>query len=247
MIKLFQSIAIRCGVESKVFLHNRSDLSRPTWAIILSSIPGLAIAAAFIWPWQLLLPLEPTTFSIIAVIVLIVAHIAAVLGGIAWGHNIIQRTFVWDEITLKYRQALQERRKVNKANREVMLRQSWRSPIRRGRVTAESIEAENNIEVRRAMVEAYDEEKGVGSFILDSGCEPVHTDDFGVLYKKTMHFGSAGVINLAYVKVLNSTPDANGEHKEYFLKTDPNFHRAKQAVAASFGMDENEYNPLEES
>jgi hypothetical protein len=45
------------------------------------------------------------------------------------------------------------------------------------------------------------------------------------------------------VKVANSTPEADGSFKDYFLRVPPNMERARQAVAWTFDMDENEYAP----
>ena len=53
---------------------------------------------------------------------------------------------------------------------------------------------------------------------MDSGIKPVHSDDFGTLYVKPE---SGDMPALAVVKVVNSTPEADGSSKDYFLRVHP--------------------------
>lgn len=70
-----------------------------------------------------------------------------------------------------------------------------------GWVTIAKIEAEENAEVRRAMIEIY----GAGKYLLDSGAKQIQRDEYGVLYKKRV-----GNDDLVSVRVLNSTPEPDG-------------------------------------
>jgi hypothetical protein len=102
-------------------------------------------------------------------------------------------------------------------------------------ITVGKIEAEQNAEVRRVMIERYGQER----YLLDSKAEEIHRDDFGVLYRKDIPGDEA----LVMVKVVNSTPEPDGTFKDYFLRVPPAIVRAKQAVAWTFGMEESQYEP----
>jgi hypothetical protein len=104
-----------------------------------------------------------------------------------------------------------------------------------GAITLEDIEGESNAEVRRVKIERY----GQARYLMDSGAIEIHRDDFGILYRKD----SPADEPLVMVKVANSTPEADGSFKDYFLRVPPNMERARQAVAWTFDMDENEYAP----
>ena len=106
-------------------------------------------------------------------------------------------------------------------------------------ITIERIEGCRNIEVRQIMVSLYGPQK----YIKESGAEVVHKDEFGVLYHK--HF-TDGVCE-AMVRVTNSTREPDGTWKDYFIRVPPHLETAKAAVAWTFGFDEDEYNPLEET
>jgi hypothetical protein len=96
------------------------------------------------------------------------------------------------------------------------------------RITVELIEAEQNAEVRRVMIDKYGREK----FIVDSKSEVVHQDDFGTLYVKKL----AGDEDMMMVKVVNSTPEPDGTFKDYFIRCDPKAYgglKTAQAAVAS--------------
>lgn len=68
-------------------------------------------------------------------------------------------------------------------------------------ITVALIDAENNSEIRRVMVEQY----GAGRYLADSGAEEVHRDECGILLRKTVDGET-----LLSVRVLNSTPEPDG-------------------------------------
>lgn len=103
------------------------------------------------------------------------------------------------------------------------------------RITVRQIEKERNIEVRRIMIQRYGERK----FFVDSGALEIHKDSFGTLYRKEMD----GDEPLVMVKVMNSTPEWDGSHKGYFIRVPPEVTTAKAAVAWSFQLASNEYDP----
>ena len=92
------------------------------------------------------------------------------------------------------------------------------------------IDAQSNAEVRRIMLELYGEDR----YVLDSGIAPVHTDEWGTLYRKEM----AGDEPIVMVKVVNCTPEPNGTYADYWIRCDPNAYggltTARAAVASTW-------------
>lgn len=111
-----------------------------------------------------------------------------------------------------------------------------------------------NAEERRVMLEIY----GADRFIEELGAKPIDASDFGTLYK--VAFGNPDVEPdedetadepLVMVKLINSTEELD-EHgkphrKVYWLRVPPHIERAREAVAWTFGMTEQEYAPTQES
>jgi hypothetical protein len=120
-------------------------------------------------------------------------------------------------------------------------------------ITLQQIESEDNIELRRVMIDKYGQDK----YILDSGAEELHRDDWGILYKKEV----PNDVPIVMVKVVNSTKEPDGTYRDYFLRVDPQIRpmfedgsfgkpqkpTAKNAVASTFGMKGSEYNPTYQS
>jgi hypothetical protein len=111
-------------------------------------------------------------------------------------------------------------------------------------ITVERIEREKNVETRSILIERY----GLERFLNDSGAKKINEDECGVLYRKV--FTSADVMMdepLVVVMVNNSTPEPDGSTKQYFLRVPPNVRTAREAVAWTFGMSEDDYAPGIES
>ncbi|MBX9686417.1 MAG: hypothetical protein K2X27_06915 [Candidatus Obscuribacterales bacterium] len=106
-------------------------------------------------------------------------------------------------------------------------------------ITIEEIESTRNAEIRRVLIERYGEIR----YLKDSGAEKIHEDDCGILYRKEIPGDEA----LLMVKVVNSSPEPDGSFKDYFLRVPPETRSAKQAVAWTFGLSEEEYQPIIES
>ncbi len=104
-----------------------------------------------------------------------------------------------------------------------------------GSLTVSEIESEKNAEVRRVMIARF----GPDRFLMESHAEEIHRDDFGILYGKEI----PGDESLVMVKVANATPEPDGSFRDYFLRVPPTMRRAKQAVAWTFGKEENNYAP----
>ena len=140
------------------------------------------------------------------------------------------------------------------------------------KMTARQIDAEENAEVRRVMMETF----GLGRYMVDSGARKIHEDAFGTLYEKpgvwpasqTSSFLLAGSPirgrqrgrELA-VHVRNATVEPDGSVHEFWLRVHPELRpmlpgdrlgepqglTAKNAVASTFGMTGDEYEPEYES
>jgi hypothetical protein len=116
-------------------------------------------------------------------------------------------------------------------------------------ITIARIEAEQNAEIRRVMIDKY----GASRYLLDSGAKELHRDQFGILYRKDL----PGDEPMVMVRVVNSTPEPDGHSKEYWLRVHPALRpmlrgqqlgepqkmTARAAVASTFGLRAEEYAP----
>jgi hypothetical protein len=95
-------------------------------------------------------------------------------------------------------------------------------------ITVELIEAEDNAEVRRVMIERY----GISRYMQDCGAVKLHKDECGELFKKNMGQHEEPLV---FVKVKNSTPEPDGSIKDYFLRVPPITKKARDGIAWTFG------------
>lgn len=102
-------------------------------------------------------------------------------------------------------------------------------------LTARRIREERNRELQRVMLERF----GYDRFILELGAAPIQADEFGALYRVPRRYHEP----LALVHVTNSTPEPDGTRKRYFLRVPPDMKTAREAVAWTFGMPAEEYDP----
>ena len=119
-------------------------------------------------------------------------------------------------------------------------------------MTAKQIEAENNAEIRRVMVERF----GANRYLKESGAVKVNEDGWGVLWRKDV----PGDEPILMVELENSTAEPDGSVKKYMLRVDPECRplldgglgepqalTARNAVASTFGLRGEEYSPQWES
>jgi hypothetical protein len=106
-------------------------------------------------------------------------------------------------------------------------------------ITVERIENEENVEVRRVMIERY----GAAKYVADSGAllvdrlpetHPMVGLRDAKLLRKNLHNDEP----IIYIDLLNSTPEPDGSTKRYMLRVDPNAYdgeaaRLAHAAAAS--------------
>jgi len=102
-------------------------------------------------------------------------------------------------------------------------------------ITTQDILSQSNVEIRRVLLERY----GLRKFLLDVKAAPIHSDDFGTLYRVEIPDDEP----LVMVKVVNSTPEPDGSYKEYFLRVPPELTTAHAAVAWTFGLRPQDYHP----
>jgi len=107
------------------------------------------------------------------------------------------------------------------------------------RMDPQTIFEEINQERRRIRLERF----GLEKFITEVEAETVDNDRFGILYRVRFDQGD----DLQMVKVINATPEPDGTQRNFFLRVPPWVNSSKAAVAWTFDLDENEYQPEFES
>lgn len=103
-------------------------------------------------------------------------------------------------------------------------------------ITVEKIDAEDNIEIRRVMLELY----GLDKYLSVSNAELVDKDDdphIGTLWRKPQEDDE----DIYMLEVRNATPQADGTWKTYVLRVPPTMESALQANAWTFNCDPKEY------
>lgn len=114
-------------------------------------------------------------------------------------------------------------------------------------LTVEEIRGEQNVEVRRVMLERF----GYDRYIRESGARLVHEDEWGKLWRTSIPDDE----DLVVVEVVNSSPEPDGGYRNYMLRVDPELRpllrdgssgavqkpTARNAVASTFGHRGEEY------
>lgn len=106
-------------------------------------------------------------------------------------------------------------------------------------ITPQRIRSEENAELRRVMLEHF----GYDRYLSESGAEPVHRDETGVLWRIPL----ADDEDIAMVEVVNSTAEPDGTFRTYWLRVPPATRTARAGVAWTFGLTEEEYHPSRET
>ncbi|MFD6658677.1 DUF6745 domain-containing protein [Streptomyces parvus] len=106
-------------------------------------------------------------------------------------------------------------------------------------LTPERIRAEENAELRRVMLEYY----GYDRYLSESGAEPVHRDETGILWRIALD----GDEDVVMVEVVNSTPEPDGTYRTYWLRVPPATRTAKDGVAWTFGLEGAAYAPVRQT
>ena len=106
-------------------------------------------------------------------------------------------------------------------------------------ITMDEIDKEQNVEVRRLLIQRYGEIR----YLQDSNAVEIDSDQYGTLFRKSF----TGDEPMVMVRVKNSTPEPDGTFKHYFLRVPPYMTTARAAVAWTFNMKPEEYNPLQQT
>jgi len=97
-----------------------------------------------------------------------------------------------------------------------------------------------NAEVRRVLIERY----GEARFIADGEADCLDADPrFGVLWYKYLPNSEP----LVLLEVINATPEPTGEYGHFWLRVPPTMRTAREAVAWTFGVGTEGYQPITES
>lgn len=131
-------------------------------------------------------------------------------------------------------------------------------------ITAKEINAEQNAEIKRLLIQRYgptrlkdDREHdydGTGQFLLDQGAtvrDAVSPKDnkapVGILGARLLFMEIAGDEPICMLDLRNSTLEPDGSRKRYFIEVPPAMNTVREAVAWTFGMAADEYAPVAES
>jgi len=103
-------------------------------------------------------------------------------------------------------------------------------------VTLAAIEAEQNVQVRRCMIEIMTPQR----YVAQGGADRAAEDETGILWRKTWLPFDAW----AAVEVINATPEPDGTRKHFFLQVPAHMRTAREAVAWTYGLSANSYAKL---
>jgi hypothetical protein len=110
-------------------------------------------------------------------------------------------------------------------------------------ITAADIDAQDDAEVRRVLIERYkhgDEIAGAGAYIRDAGGELLdHDVESGTLWRRAFVDDEPIVM----LEVTNATQEPDGRFKHYWLRVPPRMTKARQAVAWTFSVRADRYKP----
>lgn len=92
---------------------------------------------------------------------------------------------------------------------------------------------------RAVLIERY----GLGRYLLEAGGREIQRDACGRLYRLPQTLGEP----ILAVRVVNHTPEPDGSVREFWLRVPPATTTAREAVAWTFGLSAEAYDPLVES
>jgi hypothetical protein len=114
-------------------------------------------------------------------------------------------------------------------------------------ISLEKIDAEQNAEIRRVMIDRYKHGKeihGAAAYMRDAGGTRLdHDERFGTLWHREV-IGDEPIVML---EVVNSTREPDGSFKHYWLRVPPTVKTSREASAWTFNIKPSEYAPLVET
>jgi hypothetical protein len=81
-------------------------------------------------------------------------------------------------------------------------------------------------------------------FVKTGTVSRVAVDETGVLWRKSWRFCGVTVGSWCAVEVVNGTPEPDGSRQHYFLRVPSSMRTAREAVAWTYGISEQEYAQL---
>jgi hypothetical protein len=103
-------------------------------------------------------------------------------------------------------------------------------------ITARMVERQNNILIRRCMIDIMTPER----YVASGYPRRVATDAAGTLWRREWN----SMQMWAAVEVVNGTPGPDGAHKHYFLQVPPDITTPTRAVAWTYGISADSYAAL---
>ena len=104
------------------------------------------------------------------------------------------------------------------------------------RITLTMIDHEQNVQIRRCMIDIMTPER----YVAQGGAVRVAEDETGVLWRKTWLSADAW----AAVEVINATPEPDGTRRHFFLQVPAHMRTAREAVAWTYGLSAATYKQL---
>ena len=95
--------------------------------------------------------------------------------------------------------------------------------------------------LRNCMIDIMTPER----FIKSGGPERVAADEAGILWRKLWGYRGITVGSWTAVEVINGTAESDGSHKRYFLRVPSRMRTAREAVAWTYGLTDDQYAQLE--
>jgi hypothetical protein len=115
--------------------------------------------------------------------------------------------------------------------------------------TFERIESTPNAEFRRVLLERY----GLHRYLRERGAEPIAEDEYGRLWRLDANVivGPHGFQlrwePMVVLEVENATIEPDGSRRRYTLQVPPGTQTPRQAVAWTFGLEEDAYLPTQQT
>jgi hypothetical protein len=106
-------------------------------------------------------------------------------------------------------------------------------------LTVAEIDAEQNAEVRRVMIERF----GAERLVQEGNAKLLAEDEAGRLWRRPLRGARWGEEAVVMVEVRNATPEPDGTVRTYWLRVPPHVRSARAAVAWTFGLDSERYEP----
>lgn len=102
-------------------------------------------------------------------------------------------------------------------------------------ITLAAIDKQDNVQVRRCMIEIMTPQR----YVEQGGAVCAAEDETGILWRRTWHADA-----WAAVEVVNATPEPDGTRKHFFLQVPPHLQTAREAVAWTYGIQPKVYDNL---